>query len=366
MMAYGESTTLAERKRRAAKRMILGFLGTDIPQETRSFVHRAAPAGYILFARNIESPQQVLSLNTQLRELHKNTHLPIISVDQEGGRVRRIRETNWPSMRYVGNIDDHTITKDIAKGITNELLALGFNTNWAPVTDVDSNPDNPVIGDRSFGRSPELCAEHVQTFLETMHECGMIGCLKHFPGHGDTDLDSHLALPTVEKEQPDLEDCELYPFAQNINTTRIVMTAHVMFPAFDEQYPATMSQTIIQGILRDRFAYNGIVVSDDMEMKAVRGRWPLAQQLDLSCKAGVDLFLFCKEAELQEEAFETLVHLQENDPAHDRLAIASEKRLDALQQYLTHAPHVSSTAVGKEEYIALSEFVLRTGQLLER
>ena len=265
-------------------------------------------------------------------------------------------------MRYVGNLNDHQMTKDIAKGITKELLALGFNTNWAPVTDVDSNPANPVIGDRSFGRSPELCAEQVHIFLETMHECGMLGCLKHFPGHGDTDLDSHLALPTVEKECPDLEACELYPFEKNINTTHIVMTAHVMFPAFDEQYPATMSQAIIQGILRDRFSYNGIVVSDDMEMKAVRGRWPLQQQLDLSCKAGVDLFLFCKEAELQEEAFETLVHLQENDPIHDRLAIASEKRLDALQQYLIDAPHISFSHIGKEEYGILSESVIRRGQ----
>ena len=362
MMAYGESTTLAERKKRAAKRMILGFLGTDIPQEIHSFVHRAAPAGYILFSRNIETPQQVLSLNTQLKELHKKTHLPLLSVDQEGGRVRRIRETNWPAMRYVGNINHLQTTKDIAKGITNELLALGFNTNWAPVTDVDSNPDNPVIGDRSFGRSPELCAEHVQAFLETMHECGMIGSLKHFPGHGDTDLDSHLDLPTVEKERPDLEACELYPFAKNIDTARIVMTAHVMFPAFDEQYPATMSHSIIQGLLRDTFSYNGIVVSDDMEMKAVRGRWPLQQQLDLSCKAGVDLFLFCKEAELQEEAFETLVHLQENDPVHDRLAIASEKRLDALQQYLVRSPKLSSSHVGKEEYAVLSESIIRRGQ----
>ena len=292
MMAYGEHTTLAERKKRAAKRMILGFLGTTPPEEIRSFAKRSAPAGYILFARNIEHPTQVLELNNSLLDIHKRTHPPILSVDQEGGRVRRIRDTNWPPMRYLGNLDEEQYTTQIAQGLAEELLAMGFNTNWAPVADVDSNPANPVIGDRSFGRSPTQCAKHVRIFLEAMQNRGLTGCVKHFPGHGDTDLDSHLALPTVEKDIPDLEHCELFPFSQNLDIARIVMPAHVMFPAFDELLPATMSQKIIQGILRDRFGYDGIVVSDDMEMKAVRGRRPLAQHLDHSCKAGVDLFLF--------------------------------------------------------------------------
>ena len=170
--------------------MILGFLGTEVPQETQAFIQRAAPAGYILFSRNIETAEQVLSLNSHLKELHRKSHVPILSVDQEGGRVRRIKETNWPAMRLIGNLDEETLTKKVAAGISNELLALGFNSNWAPVTDVDSNPENPVIGDRSFGRRPELCSRHVQYFLETMHQCGITGCLKHFPGHGDTDIDS--------------------------------------------------------------------------------------------------------------------------------------------------------------------------------
>jgi beta-N-acetylhexosaminidase len=136
-----------------------------------------------------------------------------------------------------------------------------------------------------------------------------------------------------------------------------------MFPAFDEHLPATMSHKIIHGLLRERFGYNGIIVSDDMEMKAVRGRWPLGQQLDYSCKAGVDLFLFCKEYELQEEAFETLVHLQENDSKHDQLAIESEKRLLALQKEI-QAPHppVSIDMVGSPSYKKLCDLILNRGQ----
>ena len=363
MMAYGEQTSLAERKRRAAKRMILGFLGTSLPAEISAFHKRAAPAGYILFARNIENPLQVLELNTDLASLHQKSHIPMRSVDQEGGRVRRIRATDWPPMRYLGNINDKATTAQVATGLAEELLGMGFNTNWAPVTDVDSNPANPVIGDRSFGRTPELCSAHVRTFLNAMQARGVTGCLKHFPGHGDTDLDSHLALPIVEKDIPELEHCELFPFLQNIDIARIVMTAHVMFPAFDEELPATMSHNILHGILREKLQYEGIIVSDDMEMKAVRGRWPLEIQLDHSCKAGVDLFLFCKEYELQEEAFETLVHLQESDPLHDKLAIASEKRLLNLQKAMsaTHPPS-SIESVGSREHHALCELILARGQ----
>ena len=136
MMAYGEQTTLAERKRRAAARMILGFHGHDVPQEITDFSRRAAPAGYILFRRNVDEPEQVLELNRCLQDRNGAAHPPILSVDQEGGRVRRVRMTDWPPMRYVGNLDDEQTTRDIAESLAEELLAMGFNTNWAPVADV--------------------------------------------------------------------------------------------------------------------------------------------------------------------------------------------------------------------------------------
>ena len=163
MMAYGEQTTLAERKRRAAHRLIVGFNGLSVPEEIRRFAKQAPPAGYILFRRNVEEPEQVLELNRALNDLNGPENPPILSVDQEGGRVRRIRETDWPPMRWVGNIDQLEITRKTATLLAEELLAMGFNTNWAPVADVDSNPANPIIGDRSFGRSPDLCSRHFLT-----------------------------------------------------------------------------------------------------------------------------------------------------------------------------------------------------------
>ena len=184
----GDQTTLAEHKRRAMGRLILGFDGFMPSPELEALCRIAPPAGFISFRRNVSTVLQVLECNLALQSLAPGSAPPIISVDQEGGRVRRIRETDWPAMRAVGNVDSEELTAKVARGLTAELQALGFNADWAPCADVDSNPENPVIGDRSFGRDPSLCGRHVKTFIEAMQAAGMISCAKHFPGHGDTNL----------------------------------------------------------------------------------------------------------------------------------------------------------------------------------
>ena len=279
------------------------------------------------------SPGQVRELNRELSSLLPDSMPPLLSVDQEGGRVLRIRETQWPPRRWLGNADDLRLTQQIAHAMGQELGAMGFNLDWAPVADVDSNPKNPVIGDRSFSSDPQRVARHILAFLDGLHGAGLMGSVKHFPGHGDTSVDSHLDLPTVEKELPDLEQCELLPFQRAVEAgVEIVMTAHVLFPVWDEDNPATMSDRILRGWLRERLGHQGVVVSDDMEMGAVRGRYPLELQLDRACRATVDLFLCCKELDLQVEAWETLIKLQEDDPTHDRLAEDSMRRLLALRE----------------------------------
>lgn len=334
-LAIGEQTTLADRKRRAGQRLIIGFPGAAPPEESRRFIRAARPAGFILFARNVEEPGQVRELNRELGALLPKSLPPLLSVDQEGGRVQRIRATSWPRARWLGNLDDPARTRAIARALAVELRAMGFNVNWAPVADVDSNPANPVIGDRSFSRDPAAVARHAQAFLEGMEEVGVLGCVKHFPGHGDTSVDSHLDLPVVEKETPELERTELLPFRHLIRAgAPMVMTAHVRYPAWDEDLPATMSAPILQGQLRGALGHSGVVVSDDLEMKAVRGRYPLDLQLDRASRASVDLFLCCSEVELQWEAFELLVRLQEGDKRHDDLAIDAMGRLKALRHRL--------------------------------
>ncbi len=337
--AQGEQTSLADRKRRAGQRMIVGFDGSSPPDELRALCRETRPAGFILFSRNVEEPAQVRELNRELQSLIPADTPPLLTVDQEGGRVQRVRATEWPRARWLGNIDDARRTRVVHRAMADELRAMGFNVDWAPDADVDSNPANPVIGDRSFGADPALVSRHVLAAAAGLHDGGVAACVKHFPGHGDTAVDSHEALPVVEKDRPDLDAVELRPFRDAVAAgIGLVMTAHVVFPAYDEDHPATMSPAIIDGLLRQRLGYQGVVVSDDLEMKAVRGRYPLDLQLSLATRATVDLFLCCRAPDLQWQVFETLVRQQEADPLHDDLAIDAVGRLDGLRRRFLSPP----------------------------
>ena len=349
--AQGEQTTLWERKRRAGQRLIVGFPGHAPSEPFKRFCAEVQPAGFILFARNVAEPAQVRELNRELTSLVPDHAPPLLSIDQEGGRVLRVRETAWPPLRTVGNVDDEQTTRAFARGLALELRAMGFNLDFAPVADVDSNPANPIIGDRSFGRRPADVARHVVAFIDEAQSQGLICCAKHFPGHGDTTVDSHKDLPVVEKERPDIEQTELVPFrAAAAAGVGCVMTAHVVFPTYDERYPATLSRRIIDGVLRRQLGFDGVVISDDMEMKAVRGRYDLEEQLERSCRAGLDLFcisrMFEERLDLAHEAWERLVRLQETERRHDDLAIDSVARLAALRQrFLADPPQTPDLSV---------------------
>jgi beta-N-acetylhexosaminidase len=227
----------------------------------------------------------------------------------------------------------------VGRALARELRAMDFDLNFAPCADVHSNPANPVIGDRAFGSDPHQVAACVAAFIAASQSEGIIACAKHFPGHGDTAVDSHLDLPIVEKEARDLDGCELVPFraavAAGVGT---VMTSHVVYPALDEAWPATLSSHIVPRLLRGDAGFDGVVFSDDLEMKALAGRWPLAVQLERATVATVDVFLACKDPILQAEAFELLVRQQEEDPALERLAIDAVRRVHALRERFLRAP----------------------------
>lgn len=360
MQVIGEQTALSRYKKLAMNRLILGFSGLEPSGELRRFVGSYDPFGYIVFARNVDNPQQVKDCHGMLQEMTKEPAL--LSVDQEGGRVRRFKNTPWPSMRVLGEIGDMDLAKKVIQGINAELLALGCNANWAPCADVDSNPQNPVIGDRSFARDPEVCAEFVGNTIGYMHELGVLACAKHFPGHGDTDVDSHLDLPWVHKTKEEIAQCELLPFQKAIQRgVQIMMTAHVMFPAFDTEFPATMSKSIIHDILRGQLGYTSVIVSDDMEMKAVRGRYPVEEQMDKSVRAGVDAFLVCSDPVLQEECFDALVRLQEKSAEHRQLAEQSFVRIQRIKSWLQqrHVHEYSLSMVGQDSHQRLCEQVMQ-------
>ena len=265
--ATGEATTLADHKVRAGQRLVIGFELPHVTDDLRKLVRELRPAGFVLFARNVVEPAQVRELNRELASLVDPRHPALLCVDQEGGRVQRVRDpaTVWPPMKAVGRARD--LTGSLAGALGTELRAMGFNLDFAPVADVDSNPANPVIGDRSFGERPEEVARHVAAFVRGLQASGVIACAKHFPGHGDTAVDSHLALPVVEREEPDLRRTELPPVRAAVEAgVGTVMSSHVVYPTWDEDLPATLSPRVIPRLLREELGYDGVVFSDDLEI----------------------------------------------------------------------------------------------------
>ena len=380
--AVGGTTSLAERKRYAGQRVMIGFGGPAVDDDLRRLVRELKPCGFVLFARNIVEPGQVRDLLRELGSLVEKAHPALFAVDQEGGRVQRLKApaTLWPPMRAVGRVADRkkdgaaTLTAEVARAVATELRAVGFNLDFAPVADVDSNPKNPIIGDRAFAADAEDVAWHVAAFVKAMQDEGVVACAKHFPGHGDTSVDSHLDLPVVEKDLPELQHTELVPFRAAVEAgVGSVMSAHVVFPAWDEQYPATLSPRILPGLLRappaapkpgrrnqpreGGLGFDGVVFSDDLEMKAVAGRWSIDDQVRLATGATIDVMLCCKEPGLQAAMFESLVRAQELDPNVFQASRTSAKRVQALRErfFLTPRAPVSLDVLGCSAHQALAE-----------
>ncbi len=278
---------------------MVGFQGTTPSPEILDMIARYHVGGIILFSRNAQDTQQVLELTRSLQEAARAARhrFPLlIAIDQENGAVQRLGRsaTQFPGNMALGAIGSEQIAHDIAFATGRELRALGLNMNLAPVVDVNNNPANPVIGVRSFGEEPREVARLAAAAVRGYQEAGVIATLKHFPGHGDTSTDSHLSLPTLPFTLERLEQVELLPFRGGIEAgADCVMSAHIAFPAITGRtdIPATLSPAIIQGLLRDRLGFRGVVISDCLEMQAVADAVGIAQGSVLALRAGIDLVL---------------------------------------------------------------------------
>jgi beta-N-acetylhexosaminidase len=336
---------------------VIGFDGTTVPGRSRHLLASGDPsrdaAGVILFKRNIESLEQVVALNTELFEIGRRAHSPlVVSVDQEGGRVARLRGimTDVPPMRAVGVAaeDDADVPYRLGALMGRELVALGFHWNFAPVVDVDTNPQNPVIGERSFSRDPQVVARTTARFIAGMQGAGVAASAKHFPGHGDTDVDSHHALPRLPHSLERLKEIELVPFRTAVEAgVASVMTAHVMFPALDAEEPATLSPAILEGLLkgppaRGGLGYEGVVVSDDLEMAAVADRYGIEELVRRGLLAGVDLFLVCHDPDKQAAGIEAAHHLVESGRVPRARVEDALRRVAALKAKYVGAPAAPS------------------------
>ncbi|WP_030562040.1 glycoside hydrolase family 3 protein [Streptomyces aureocirculatus] len=265
-----------------------GFVGTTAPDWVRRRIADGL-ASVVLFGRNIESAEQVAALTASLRA--ENPDL-IVAIDEEAGDVTRIGArtgASWPGNLALGAIDDTDLTEQVARDIGHQLRAIGVSLDFAPSADVNSNAMNPVIGVRSFGALTDVVARHTAAWIRGLQSAGVAACAKHFPGHGDTDVDSHHGLPRFTADAEEIVRTALPPFTAAMDAgVRAIMTAHMLVPAYDEELPATLSGPVIGGLLRDRLGFTGLVVTDGIEMSAVSGPYGIGGATVRAVAAGVD------------------------------------------------------------------------------
>ncbi len=316
--------------------LVTGFPGPTLDADTARALTERRRSGVVLFRRNIESVDSVFELCRELIAATRSEHGPFIAVDQEGGRVIRIPPPaiQLPPMRDLGILGKPGLCRRAGAVVGLELLSMGINVAFAPVLDVDSNPDNPVIGDRSFSGDPELVASLGSAYIEGLQGRGVLACGKHFPGHGDTHLDSHTHLPVVSRPREHLDAVELVPFRRCVGWVGSLMTAHVVYEGLDPGVPATMSQQILKDLLRRELGFRGLLFSDDLEMKAIADRQDIEQAAVGAIRAGCDVLLVCSDPSLADRAHEALVREAGADEEfHARCIQAAERSRSARRRF---------------------------------
>lgn len=327
---------------------VIGFHGTELTEDLRRLLVEFHVGGVILFRRNIVDVEQAWALAGEIRGA-RTYPPPAIYVDEEGGPVSRLPAPilRLPAMRVLGRTGDARLVRDVGETLGRELTALGIHVNIAPVIDVDTNPRNPVIGRRALHHDSSEVARLGVAMLEGLEAGGVTACPKHFPGHGDTDCDSHHTLPVLHHDLARLDAIELVPFRAAVAAgARMLMTAHVLLPALDPVHPATLSPLMLPALLRQRLGYRGLVATDDLDMKAVADRYTLFESITLGVAGAVDLFLLCGDLARQCEALEAAVRLAERDPgARVRMSERSARVLAWKKAHLRRdrrAPDVAS------------------------
>ena len=348
-MARNEMTS----REKIGQLFMVGFMGTTVTSDLASFIKEYKPGGVILFSRNLESVEQIVELTNDLQRCSPQSPL-LISIDQEGGRVSRLPKgfTIFPPCELIGRCNSGELAYAVAATTAKELRAVGINMNMAPVLDVNSNPDNPVIGDRAFGSVSDVVSEMALVTAAGLQDNKVVACGKHFPGHGDTNADSHKELPVVEASRERLETVEFPPFrraaAAGIET---MMTAHVLYKALDDSLPATLSPDIITHLLREQMQYDGVVLTDDLEMHAIVDHYGPGDAAVRAFLAGCDVLLICKDRDREIAAFESV----EKAVASGTIAT---KRLD---QSVTRIQGVKQRYVWPYRPVVISEAKLIAG-----
>ena len=350
--------------------MLIGFDSTTVDIELRRMLSQYHVGGVILFARNVQSPQQVAALTNELQQIaiESGSRGLFIAIDQEGGRVARLTEdkgfTEFPSAMALTATGDPQNAYRVAAAMAAEMRAVGINVDFAPDLDVNNNPANPVIGIRSFSSDPQKVAEYGLAFARGLQENGVLAFGKHFPGHGDTGIDSHIDLPLVPHDRIRLDQIELVPFKAAIDADFAgIMSAHVTFPAIDPipGLASTLSRPVLTGLLREELGFNGLIATDSLEMGALAAKgYPPQVGAPLALAAGVDLLLFNRDHALHREAFANLVQaITDGKISQEQLDDSVQRILQTKQRFGLLKPvlvevEAAATSVKTAEHLALS------------
>lgn len=347
--------------------LLAGFEGKQLPPRVARRLREGTLLGLVLFSRNVESPRQVKELCREIRAAGgRGRPAPLIAVDQEGGRVQRLTEpgfTRFPPARCYSTLCCHAgrAAEAVAEAIAEELRAVGVDINFAPVLDVDSNPDNPVIGDRALSNDPTLAARLGIAFFRGSLARGVIPVGKHFPGHGATDTDSHEELPVVSDSGRIVRSRDLLPFRRAIRAgIPALMTAHVLYPSLDRKAPATFSPKILSGLLREELRFRGVLFSDALEMRAVTSRFGIEEAALRAVAAGCDVLLVGRGEENRELAAEALVREARDNPAFRKRLSAATRRIRRLRELLAQGgerPRASLRQAGSRKHRELASLL---------
>jgi beta-N-acetylhexosaminidase len=348
--------------------VIGGFSGTSLPAEYERALREERRGGAIVFSPNVaEGAAQTAALARQVHSASRSAPsglAPLLGIDQEGGRVVRLRAPFLavPPMANVAAWRDAAFAERIARAMGTELAALGVTIDFAPVLDVNTCPHNPIIGDRAFGDDPDVCATFGAAWIRGLQSAGVLSTGKHFPGHGDTSKDSHLELPVVDQPRERLERVELVPFRAAVQAgVAALMTAHVVYPALDPDRPATLSHVICTE-LRERIGFRGILVSDDLEMRAISAHGSIGDAAVLAVAAGCDALLVCHSFEAQEAAVEALVREASRSPAFRDRCKSAGARVTEGRRRMGQGPLADEAVravVGGPESRAVAEAMAR-------
>jgi beta-N-acetylhexosaminidase len=333
--AAGKATRVPPPLRAAIARLFLaGLPGPTLDDDTRRLYADAPFAGITMFRHNAGTPATMRELVRALHALDPTTP-PLIAIDHEGGRVHRVSApfTHFPPAAVVA-AHGLPAVRAVATAMARELAALAIDLTFGPVLDVASNPANPIIGDRAFGTAPESAATAALAFFRATRAIGLLTCGKHFPGHGDTATDSHLDLPVVERDRRTLRRTELPPFVRAIAAgIPMLMTAHVRYPALDDDRPATLSPSILTTLLRRRLGFRGVIASDDLEMRAIADRWGPGEAAIGALVAGCDLLLFCHRQDWLRTAVDAVERAVASGVLTERRIAESHRRITALLRW---------------------------------